>query len=181
MVGPEGSGKTSLLYRHKLGQFTSPVPTIAFNCETMGARAADDKSSLSKASGITIWDIAGKEKLRPLWNLFLRSAHCLMFVVDSSDQLAVEEARLELNRLMGKQIGRTSLPTVVVANKQDIPAAMSAQEVATAVGVVELMAASHLCHVTAVSALTGDGLPEAMDSIYEIVYKWRRLNNSTTG
>ena len=116
-----------------------------------------------------------------MWNLFLRSAHCLMFVVDSSDQLAVEEARLELNRLMGKQIGRTSLPTVVVANKQDIPAAMSAQEVATAVGVVELMAASHLCHVTAVSALTGDGLSEAMDSVYEIVYKWRRLNNSTTG
>ena len=33
MIGLDGSGKTTILYRLKYGQYTNTVPTIGFNCE----------------------------------------------------------------------------------------------------------------------------------------------------
>ena len=33
MIGLDSSGKTTILYRLKLGYYTNTVPTIGFNCE----------------------------------------------------------------------------------------------------------------------------------------------------
>ena len=33
MIGLDGSGKTTILYRLKYGQYTNTVPTVGFNCE----------------------------------------------------------------------------------------------------------------------------------------------------
>ncbi len=33
MIGLDASGKTTILYRLKFGQYTNTVPTIGFNCE----------------------------------------------------------------------------------------------------------------------------------------------------
>ena len=33
MLGLEGSGKTSILYRYKLDDLITTIPTIGFNCE----------------------------------------------------------------------------------------------------------------------------------------------------
>ena len=33
MIGLDGSGKTTILYRLQYGQYTRTVPTIGFNCE----------------------------------------------------------------------------------------------------------------------------------------------------
>ena len=33
MIGLDGSGKTTILFRLKYGQYTNTVPTIGFNCE----------------------------------------------------------------------------------------------------------------------------------------------------
>ena len=33
MIGLDSSGKTTILYRLKFGQYTNTVPTIGFNCE----------------------------------------------------------------------------------------------------------------------------------------------------
>ena len=33
MIGLDSSGKTTILYRLKYGQYTNSVPTIGFNCE----------------------------------------------------------------------------------------------------------------------------------------------------
>ena len=33
MIGLDSSGKTTILYRLKFGQYTNTIPTIGFNCE----------------------------------------------------------------------------------------------------------------------------------------------------
>ena len=38
MIGLDSSGKTTILYRLKFGQYTSTVPTIGFNCEKVGRK-----------------------------------------------------------------------------------------------------------------------------------------------
>jgi GTPase SAR1 family protein len=49
MVGLDGVGKTSILYRIKLGEVLSTVPTVGFNVETIE----------HKSLKFTIWDVGG--------------------------------------------------------------------------------------------------------------------------
>ena len=67
MIGLDGSGKTTILYRLKYGQYINTVPTIGFNCERV-------KGSLGGSKGATflIWDVGGQEKIRPLWKTYTR-------------------------------------------------------------------------------------------------------------
>ncbi|MEQ2232827.1 hypothetical protein ILYODFUR_015448, partial [Ilyodon furcidens] len=57
MVGLDGAGKTSLLYRLKLGEAVNTIPTIGFNLETVEY----------KNISFTVWDVGYHILLRPLW------------------------------------------------------------------------------------------------------------------
>ena len=76
MLGLDNSGKTSILYRLKLGQPKRTVPTIGFNVETLEY----------KSIAFTVWDVGGQEKLRALWRHYFQTTQAVIFVVDSSDR-----------------------------------------------------------------------------------------------
>jgi small GTP-binding protein len=57
ILGLDGAGKTSLLCKLKQGEFVPTIPTIGFNVETLEFRNVK----------ITLWDVGGQHKLRPLW------------------------------------------------------------------------------------------------------------------
>jgi small GTP-binding protein len=57
MVGLDAAGKTTILYKLKLGEVVSSVPTIGFNVEKVQY----------KNISFTVWDIGGQDKLRLLW------------------------------------------------------------------------------------------------------------------
>ena len=52
MVGLDGVGKTSILYKMKLGEVVTTIPTIGFNVETINL----------KNLTITVWDVGGRDK-----------------------------------------------------------------------------------------------------------------------
>ena len=54
MVGLDDSGKTTLLYRLKLGELISTIPTNNFNVETITDTGHE----------LTIRDVGGKAKIR---------------------------------------------------------------------------------------------------------------------
>ena len=56
-LGLDGSGKTSLLFKLKQDEFVPTIPTIGFNVETLEY----------KNIKLTVWDVGGSSKLRPLW------------------------------------------------------------------------------------------------------------------
>lgn len=82
------AGKTSILYRLKLGQPKKTIPTIGFNVETLEY----------KSIAFTVWDVGGQEKLRTLWRHYYANTQALIFVVDSSDRARLSEASNELHR-----------------------------------------------------------------------------------
>lgn len=49
MVGLDAAGKTTILYKMKLGENVSSVPTIGFNVETLSYKTVK----------FTIWDVGG--------------------------------------------------------------------------------------------------------------------------
>jgi small GTP-binding protein len=60
MIGCDGAGKTTILFKLKLGEVVTTIPTIGFNVETV-----EYKNIL-----FTVWDIGGQNKIRPLWKHF---------------------------------------------------------------------------------------------------------------
>jgi len=55
MVGLDAAGKTTILYKLKLGEIVTTIPTIGFNVETVEY----------KNINFTVWDVGGQDKVRP--------------------------------------------------------------------------------------------------------------------
>ena len=79
-------------------------------------------------------------------------------MVDSNDRDRMEATKDELHRAMNDD-EMAGVPVLVFANKQDLPNAMSAEEVAAALG----LHARHDWHLEPCNATTGHGLYEGLD------------------
>ncbi|KAJ8467145.1 hypothetical protein OPV22_029697 [Ensete ventricosum] len=75
MVGLDSAAKTTILYKLKLEEIVTTIPTIGFNVETVEY----------KNISFTVWDVGGQDKIRPLWRHYFQNAQGLIFVVDSND------------------------------------------------------------------------------------------------
>uniref|UniRef100_A0A8C2WW89 ARF GTPase 5 n=1 Tax=Cyclopterus lumpus TaxID=8103 RepID=A0A8C2WW89_CYCLU len=82
MVGLDAAGKTTILYKLKLGEIVTTIPTIGFNVETVEY----------KNISFTVWDVGGQDKIRPLWRHYFQNTQGLIFVVDSNDRERVAES-----------------------------------------------------------------------------------------
>lgn len=128
-VGLDGSGKTTITYRLKHGKVdeTEIIPTIGFNCECVEYR----KMILS------IWDLGGPADTRSFWRLYYPESQAVVFVVDSSDVDRMDEAREELHRMLTEH-DLWDAPLLVLANKQDLPTALTMREITEALQLFQL-------------------------------------------
>mmetsp|Transcript_1084 Transcript_1084/g.2286 ORF Transcript_1084/g.2286 Transcript_1084/m.2286 type:complete len:189 (-) Transcript_1084:283-849(-) len=150
MVGLDAAGKTTILYKLKLGENVVTIPTIGFNVEKV------DYKNIS----FTIWDIGGQDKIRSLWRYYYQGVNAIIFVVDSSDIARLDLARDELHRLLGEDELRNAA-VLAFANKQDLPDAMSPSEMTDKLGLYNLR--HRRWFVQACCATSGDGLYEGLD------------------
>jgi len=115
------------LYKLKLGEIVTTIPTIGFNVETVEY----------KNISFTVWDVGGQDKIRPLWRHYFQNTQGLIFVVDSNDRERIGEAQDELQRMLAEDELRDA-HLLVFANKQDLPQAMSASELTDKLGLQNL-------------------------------------------
>merc|ERR1712193_601838 len=99
MVGLDAAGKTTILYKLKLGEVVTTIPTIGFNVETVEY----------KNIRFTVWDVGGQDKIRPLWRYYYQGTQGLIFVVDSNDRDRVEDAREELKKMLEEDAMRDAV------------------------------------------------------------------------
>ncbi|KAJ1814413.1 Arf GTPase arf1 [Coemansia sp. RSA 2599] len=151
MVGLDAAGKTTILYKLKLGEIVTTIPTIGFNVETV------EYSNIS----FTVWDVGGQDKIRPLWRHYFQNTQGIIFVVDSNDRDRIVEAREELQRMLGEDELRDA-KLLVFANKQDLPNAMTAQEITEKLSLASL-AGMREWYIQSTCATTGDGLYEGLE------------------
>ena len=104
--------------------------------------------------------------VRMLWKHYYHGTDGLVFVVDSQDEGRMAEAREELHSIMGApEMEGASL--LVLANKQDMPKALSPATVTEKLGLHDLR--GRTWHVRGATATTGDGLYEGMDWMADAV------------
>ncbi|TBU64108.1 ARF/SAR [Dichomitus squalens] len=150
MVGLDAAGKTTILYKLKLGEIVTTIPTIGFNVETVEY----------KNISFTVWDVGGQDKIRPLWRHYFQNTQGIIFVVDSNDRERISEAREELQRMLNEDELRDAL-LLVFANKQDLPNAMNAAEITDKLGLHGLR--QRTWFIQAACATSGDGLYEGLE------------------
>ncbi|XP_004511889.1 ADP-ribosylation factor 1-like [Cicer arietinum] len=150
MVGLDAAGKTTILYKLKLGEIVTTIPTIGFNVETVEY----------KNVSFTVWDVGGQDKIRPLWRHYFQNTQGLIFVVDSNDRERILEARDELHRMLSEdELRYASL--LVFANKQDLPNALSVAEITDKLGLHSLRQCRW--YIQSTCATSGQGLYEGLD------------------
>lgn len=150
MVGLDAAGKTTILYKLKLGEIVTTIPTIGFNVETVEY----------KNISFTVWDVGGQDKIRPLWRHYYQNTQGLIFVVDSSDTKRIAEAENELANML-KEDELNDAVILVFANKQDMPNAMTAAELTNALNLNNLR--NRRWYIQATCATQGQGLYEGLD------------------
>lgn len=127
-------------------------PTLGFNIQTL--EYAGYK--------LNVWDVGGQKTIRSYWRNYFESTDGLVWVVDSADRRRLADCRAELLAILTQEklAGATVL---IFANKQDLAGALSAGEIAEALGLRGEHFARRHWTVLAASAVTGEGLVEGVD------------------
>ncbi|ELR12866.1 ADPribosylation factor subfamily protein [Acanthamoeba castellanii str. Neff] len=166
MVGLDAAGKTTILYKLKLGEVVTTIPTIGFNVETLEHRNHN----------LTFWDVGGPDKapphpilcwsplpeiaIRPLWRHYYQNTQAVVMVVDSNDRERIGEAAADLHRMLADDELRDCV-CLIFANKQDLPCAMTPAKVAEGLELGRLRNMPY--HLQPCCGPTGDGLYEGLD------------------
>ncbi|XP_008324806.1 ADP-ribosylation factor-like protein 9 isoform X2 [Cynoglossus semilaevis] len=126
VLGLDGAGKTSVLQCWATGNVEEEVePTNGFNAVSI------NKEELH----IEFLEIGGNEKLRQYWHKYMSKALLLVFVVDSSDPDLFPVAKEHLHELLSTD---STLPLMVLANKQDLPDSCSITDLHDALALSEI-------------------------------------------
>ena len=96
----------------------------------------------------------------------------LIYVIDSADTRRVEETGIELQQLLDEE-RLSSIPLLIMANKQDLISALSPAELTEKLGLDAIR--ERVWQILPCSAKDGDGLQEGMEWIVE------QMNSGKTG
>mmetsp|Transcript_22895 Transcript_22895/g.74586 ORF Transcript_22895/g.74586 Transcript_22895/m.74586 type:complete len:342 (+) Transcript_22895:176-1201(+) len=137
LVGLDNAGKTTLLAALR-GETAPPstTPTWGFNTEKM----------VSGAASIALYDLGGGRKIRGIWGKYYAEVHGIIFVVDAADSERFEEAKEALHEAV-KDALSAGKPLLIFCNKQDLPTAASAPDMAKALDLPSLPNLRH--HIVA--------------------------------
>ena len=152
MVGLDNSGKTSILYRLKIGDFINTKITLGFNLEEIKY----------KGLNLSLWDIGGnnifyENKVRQLWKHYYQNTDGIIFVIDSNDTERFEQDKEALSLLIFND-EFINIPLLVFANKQDLPNAYLPNKIINILDMKKIKDNKWL--IQGSSALNGQGINE---------------------
>jgi ADP-ribosylation factor protein 1 len=161
LLGLDNAGKTCILYKVKLNESVTTIPTIGFNVETV---------TPCKGVTFTVWDVGGQDKIRRLWRHYYQNTDGLVYVVDSSDRERMDESCEELHSILNDDQMR-NVPFVIIANKQDLPNALPCSEI---VNRLKLSNLKSKWFIQSSCAITGEGIYEAMKRMADLIKENRQ-------
>jgi len=154
MLGLDNAGKTTILKKFNGEDINTISPTLGFNIKTLEHRGFK----------LNIWDVGGQKSLRSYWRNYFESTDGLIWVVDSADRRRLQDCKQELEALLLEErlAGATLL---VFANKQDLPGALTSEEIKEALELDQIK--SHHWLILDCSAVTGKNLLKGIDWIID--------------
>lgn len=168
ILGVDKAGKTTLLERVK-SLYTDYegippdriVPTVGLNI----GRVEAHKSKL------IFWDLGGQLGLRTIWEKYYEEAHAVLYVVDAAGSDRFDDAKGALDKILRHE-DLQGAPVLILANKQDLPGALTSEELAKQLEVKDLEDRPSL--VKDVCAYDGSGVKESVMWLVDAMKKSKR-------
>ena len=159
ILGLEKSGKTTFLEQTRTQYcknytgipLDKIIPTVGLNCE---------KIAVHKYRYL-LWDLGGQEELQALWESYIPDCHGLIWLVDAADRDKIPQSRVALQKVLARP-ELSPLPLLILANKQDLPGAAPASEVADQL-LCDLPELTGLHAALGISAISADKIPKGFD------------------
>ncbi|XP_015669329.1 ADP-ribosylation factor-like protein 9 [Protobothrops mucrosquamatus] len=126
VLGLDGAGKTSVLYSLATNQVKrNTVPTKGFNAVCIN----------TEETKMEFLEIGGSESLREYWKMYMPRILLLIYVVDSADHERFPVAKTLLHQLVHNN---STLPVMILANKQDLEGAHCITDIHDALALSEI-------------------------------------------
>lgn len=121
-IGLDQAGKSSVLKRILDEDFNE-----FYNKRTVGMEVFKiDTSGLQ----FIAWDIGGQQAFREtVWQTYLLGSKAIIYVIDATDLKRLQEAKAELEKYVFNNSTLSSVPVLILANKQDLNPALSSEEI----------------------------------------------------
>ncbi|KAK6177126.1 hypothetical protein SNE40_015292 [Patella caerulea] len=150
LLGLDAAGKTTILYKLKLDELVTTIPTIGFNVESIQYKDVN----------FTAWDIGSRDKIRPLFRHYYKGADAVVFVIDSKDRERLDELNYDVIKpaIAAEELKESIF--LFLANKMDLEDTMTIEEISDKLGLKNL---KHPWNILPVSGVKGDGLHGALD------------------
>ncbi|MBA7561415.1 hypothetical protein ES708_03053 [subsurface metagenome] len=119
-IGEQNVGKSSLLSLLQGREVQEErVPTVGLEVE----------DSILNGKKCSIWDLGGQKRFKFMWQDFLKGAGLAVIVCDSTEKNIKQTKEIydRFERTLGTKI-------IAIANKQDLPDRLSAQEIQKRLG-----------------------------------------------
>ncbi|KAK4114361.1 ARF/SAR superfamily [Canariomyces notabilis] len=154
MLGLDNAGKTTIVKKIMGEDVNTVSPTLGFIIKTI------DYDGYK----LNIWDVGGQKTLRSYWRNYFEKTDALIWVVDATDWLRIDDCREELHGLLQEErLSGASL--LVFANKTDVQGCMTGGEMRKALQLDEIR--THRWHILRCSAITGENLKEGLAWVVE--------------
>lgn len=175
VLGCHKAGKTSLLTKFEKidldpGQIEAEAQPIDGPVAAM--RYFDIK--MTDKIELCIADMSGNPSARDMWRTQAEKYvyDAVVWVVDGTDRSKLEEARMELDRMLSL-VALKNRPLIVIVTKRDLP---QEQQISTEEITKKLKLQSYAQKwIFSVSAKTGEGLQDAFDRVAKMVRRVVRV------
>ncbi|KAH8595581.1 ADP-ribosylation factor family-domain-containing protein [Bisporella sp. PMI_857] len=149
MLGLDNAGKTTIVKRIMDEDVNSVSPTLGFIIKTID----------HEGYKLNIWDVGGQKTLRSYWRNYFEKTDALIWVVDATDRLRIEDCREELHGLLQEErLSGASL--LVFSNKTDVNGCMDETEIRGSLQLDTIK--THRWQIVQCSAITGEHLQEGL-------------------
>ncbi|KAM3070723.1 ADP-ribosylation factor-like protein 2, variant 2 [Clarireedia jacksonii] len=152
--GLDNAGKTTIVKKIMDEDVHSVSPTLGFIIKTIDYEGYK----------LNIWDVGGQKTLRSYWRNYFEKTDVLIWVVDATDRLRIDDCKEELHGLLQEErLSGASL--LVFVNKTDVTGCMDEAEIQEMLQLSSIR--THKWHIIACSAITGKNLKEGLAWVVE--------------
>ncbi|KAJ9139902.1 hypothetical protein P3X46_030594 [Hevea brasiliensis] len=170
ILGIDKAGKTTLL--EKLKSLFSNLEGLPPDriVPTVGLNIGRIEVSNTK---LVFWDLGGQPGLRSIWEKYYEEAHAVVYVIDATCPSRFEDSKSALEKVLRHE-DLQGAPLLILANKQDLSEAVSAEEVAQYLDLKKLDERERAYMLDAVSAYDGMGIKESVEWLVEVMEQSKR-------
>jgi small GTP-binding protein len=146
-----------------------------FNFDTVPSVGRVEKAFAHDDTRVKIYDIGGGASFRSVWARWYAEIWGFVYIVDSDDQNRFEESKNVLSEMLKHPMMKYK-PFVVVANKQDLEGAVSAERIKELFGLDNNVPGFDVSVITTYGENCHHGVHEAVSELVdEILRRWPKM------